>query len=64
MKVAIIFAGEKWYVRRIRVIEHDLRTDEKVYRCDKPIANDLATAQEAVAIAEVAIARAELGGKP
>jgi hypothetical protein len=56
VRLAIIFDGEKWYVRRIRVIEHDLFCDEKVYRCDKPIGNDLATPEEAVAIAAVAIA--------
>lgn len=26
-----------WYVRRIRIVEHDLGKDEKVYRCDQPI---------------------------
>ena len=40
-RIAIIFDGERWHVRRIRVIEHDLDRDEKVYRCDKPIHNDL-----------------------
>ncbi len=36
-RVAIIFDGRKWFLRRIRCIEHDLERDEKVYRCDKPI---------------------------
>lgn len=40
-RVAIIFDGSAWHVRRIRVIEHDLDRDEKVYRCDVPIVNDL-----------------------
>lgn len=40
MKVAIVFDGEAWHVRRIRSSEHDLDRDEKVYRCDKPISND------------------------
>lgn len=46
-RIAIVFDNEKWHVRRIRVIEHDLDRDEKVYRCDKPIASDLATLAEA-----------------
>lgn len=39
-RIAIVFDGEKWHVRRIRVIEHDMGMDEKVYRCDEPISND------------------------
>lgn len=26
-----------WYVRRVCSVEHDLATDQKVYRCDGPI---------------------------
>lgn len=55
MRVAIIFDGEKWHVRRIRIIEHDLSRDEKVYRCDKPIANDLETPEEAIEIARASV---------
>ncbi len=40
MRRAIVFDGERWHVRRIRVIEHDLERDEKVYRCDQPISSD------------------------
>ena len=40
-RIAIIFDGTKWYVRRIAVIEHDTARDHKVYRCDLPIGNDL-----------------------
>lgn len=40
-RVAIIFDGRRWHVRRIRQIVHDVGLDEKVYWCDKPIANDL-----------------------
>lgn len=40
MKKAIVFDGKKWHVRRIRLIEHDLDRDEKVYRCDMPISSD------------------------
>lgn len=47
-RVAIIFDGRRWHVRRIRLIEHDTARDEKVYRCDKPIANDLPTLAAAV----------------
>jgi hypothetical protein len=40
MKIAIVFDGTAWHVRNVRVIEHDLERDEKVYRCDRPISND------------------------
>ena len=40
IRKAIIFDGEKWHVRRIRVIEHDVGRDEKVYRCDLPLSSD------------------------
>jgi len=40
-RIAIVFDGKAWHVRRIRVIEHDLDRDEKIYRCDLPIANDV-----------------------
>lgn len=36
-RVLIVFDGEAWFVRRVRLIEHDGVRDEKVYRCDKPI---------------------------
>lgn len=36
-RVAIVFDGQQWYVRSIRVIEHDVTRDEKVYRCDQPL---------------------------
>lgn len=37
-RVAIVSDSDGgWYVRRIRVVEHDLDKDEKVYRCDLPI---------------------------
>jgi hypothetical protein len=31
----------KWYVRRVRSVEQDIDKNEKVYRCDLPLANDL-----------------------
>ena len=40
-RIAIVFDGTAWFIRRIRVIEHDLERDEVIYRCDHPIANDL-----------------------
>lgn len=33
----IVFDGQSWFVRHVRVIEHDLERDEKVYRCDAPV---------------------------
>lgn len=53
-RMAIVFDGERWHVRSIRAIEHDLDRDEKVYRCDRPISNDHATLAEAVEAARCA----------
>lgn len=50
MKIAIVYDGDKWHVRRIRIVEFDLTVDEKVYHCDQPIANDLDSLDDAVAI--------------
>lgn len=38
----------KWFIRRIRVVEHDLYKDEKVYRCDMPIGRAHDSLPEAV----------------
>jgi len=32
-----VWDGQAWFVRHIRVIEHDLERDERVYRCDEPL---------------------------
>lgn len=56
-KKAIIFDGNNWHVRRIRVVEHDLEKDEKVYRCDLPISNDHATLADVPEIAALLAAR-------
>lgn len=50
-RVAIVFDGSKWFARHIRVIEHDLKRDEKVYRCNRPIGGAFDTAEEALAAA-------------
>lgn len=47
-RVLIVFNGGVWYVRRVRVVEHDMTNDEQVYRCDDAIANNLATPEEAL----------------
>lgn len=47
-RFAIVFNDGKWFVRHIRLIEHDLERDEKVYRCDKPIGKNFNTAEEAL----------------
>lgn len=39
-RIAIIYDGTAWHVRRIRLIEHDQDLDEKIYHCDKAISND------------------------
>lgn len=48
-RVAIVFDGQAWHVRRIASITHDRERDEKLYRCDLPIANDCGSLAEAVA---------------
>lgn len=40
-RVVIVYDGAAWHVRALRVIEHDLERDEKVYRCDHPVANNV-----------------------
>ena len=44
-RLLIVFDGSAWFVRRVRVIEHDLDLDEKVYRCDKHLAGPLTLEQ-------------------
>lgn len=50
-RVAIVFDGQGWYVRRIAMIEHNQADDEKIYYCDEPIANDV-SALKALAVAK------------
>lgn len=48
----------KWFVRRIRIVEHDMDRDEKVYRCDLPIGaaySSLPAAVEALQLASASI---------
>jgi len=52
----IVFDGTSWFVRHVRVIEHDLDRDEKVYRCDTPVGVAHDTLDDAVKTL-----RAELG---
>jgi hypothetical protein len=40
-KILAFFDGEKWYIRRVKYNYHDIDKDEKIYICDKPLANDL-----------------------
>jgi len=47
-RVAIVFDGTGWFVRRVRLIEHDLDRDEKVYRCDESIGGKCRSVTEAV----------------
>lgn len=58
LRVVIVFDGEKWHVRRLKLIEHDGRQDEKVYRCDLPISNDHLTGHAALESALAAIQNA------
>lgn len=54
---AIVYDGNKWHVRRIRIVEFDLTLNEKVYHCDRPIANDLESLDDAVSIAKRELAQ-------
>jgi len=56
-KVCIVFDGVAWFTRRVRVIEHDLDRDEKVYRCDKHLGGPFRSAMEAVGSLAVPPAR-------
>ena len=42
-RIAIVFDGTRWFVRRIASITHDGVRGEMVYRCDAPISNGHAT---------------------
>lgn len=58
-RVAIVYDGERWHVRRIALIEHDLERDHKIYRCDLPLGNDHPTLGDVPEVAAlVASARA------
>lgn len=48
-RIAIVYDGKAWFVRRIAIIEHDLEHDHMVYRCNEPLVNDAFTVGEALA---------------
>lgn len=48
LRIVITNDGEAWFVRRVRITEHDIDLDEKVYRCDAPIGVRFDTLDEAV----------------
>lgn len=49
MRVAIVSTEDgQWYIRRVRVVEHDLENDERVYRCDKHLGGPFKSAHAAV----------------
>jgi hypothetical protein len=55
----IVFDGKSWFVRHVRVIEHDLDRDEKVYRCDTPLGGAHGTLDEAVTAFRAAAVKRE-----
>jgi hypothetical protein len=57
-RVAIVFDGKKWYVRRMHTSVEDWTRGEMIYYCDKPIANDL-TINQAVDAAMVYLGRSK-----
>lgn len=64
MRVAIVFDGFHWFVRRIRLIEHSLNSGETVYYCDQPLGgpfDSIDKAVEAWAVAALSRARTVQG---
>jgi hypothetical protein len=53
-RLLIVCDGDRWYVRRLVTITHDLASDEKIYRCDAPIGGACKTIAEAVRVAKAA----------
>ena len=47
-RILFVWDGGAWFARRVKSIEHDLDCNEKVYRCDEPIANDCSTLRDAL----------------
>lgn len=50
MKRVLIVCDEDgtWYARGVRVVEHDLDRDERVYRCDVAIGDKFISAEAAI----------------
>jgi hypothetical protein len=55
-RLLIVDDGSDWFVRQVRLIEHDLTRDEKVYRCDKHIGGPFDTLDDAVRLAKATLA--------
>lgn len=54
MRIAIVSDNEgRWFVRRIRLVEHALVQDEKVYYCDEHLGGPFKTIEDAVTLAKV-----------
>ncbi len=47
-RILIVFDGSAWFIRAVRLIEHDLDNNEKIYRCDAPLGGPFTTLDEAV----------------
>lgn len=46
-RFVIVFDGRHYHVRRLASSRHDGVNDEMVYTCDRPIASDLMTLNDA-----------------
>lgn len=57
LRVLIVFDGEAWFVRRVRLIQHNLTDDEKIYHCDLPIGRRFDSLDEAVVCAKEAMSK-------
>lgn len=54
-RVLVAGDGERWYVRRVASVTHDLERDEKVYRCDAHLGGPFDDGAEALACAKAAM---------
>jgi len=50
-RVLVAFDGKAWFVRRIRLVEHDMDADEMIYYCDQPIGVRFDSSHKALAAA-------------
>lgn len=55
-RILIVNDGTAWFVRQVRITEHDLSRDEKVYRCDRHVGGPLATLDEAAGLVKALLA--------
>jgi hypothetical protein len=53
VRIAIVYDGCMWYVRRIATIEFNLDQRRTIYHCDKPISSDHPTLADVPQVARL-----------